>query len=150
VDEGDVKHEALSPCQNLVNYKKLVPKVVEEQGRFHGMPILSTRNYRIAGGTSCLIYENRPSCCSAYRCAWINGEGDEEDRPDKCGVVVDEISRTGPIRNALIAKPLWFGAEDEEAGGRAMERISRSSGVPLLVLQFTEFRLLRIVGRGVA
>lgn len=61
---------------------------------------------------------------------------------------ISNIPNTGIIGNALLAKPLWFGAEEEQAGGTAIKNISRSIGKPILVYQFSEFKLLRVVGRG--
>ncbi len=35
----------------------------------------------------CTIYEDRPGCCSEFFCSWITGIGEEEDRPDKNGIL---------------------------------------------------------------
>jgi len=42
---------------------------------------------QIEGG--CGIYADRPECCVAYRCLWLQGELGEDDRPNKVGVIVD-------------------------------------------------------------
>jgi len=40
-------------------------------------------------GGGCASYETRPECCARYRCLWLDGEGEEEDRPDRAGVILD-------------------------------------------------------------
>ncbi|SRR6266446_1589894 len=35
----------------------------------------------------CSIYANRPKACQAYLCLWRDGEFDEDDRPDKSGII---------------------------------------------------------------
>jgi hypothetical protein len=37
----------------------------------------------------CEIYEIRPFACSEYSCVWLAGKGDETDRPDILGVMMD-------------------------------------------------------------
>lgn len=36
---------------------------------------------------SCDIYEERPPSCQSFRCAWLNGSGGEEERPDLVRIV---------------------------------------------------------------
>ena len=36
----------------------------------------------------CAIYETRPKCCADFQCSWLRGFGDEDDRPDKNGLMV--------------------------------------------------------------
>ncbi len=148
IDQDGVTKQALTPCHKLIGGDKLMPPIVMEPGPKKDMPLFESKHYRLPG-LNCSIYKTRPGCCSDYRCAWLNGYGDENDRPDKVGVVMDTISPAGVIENALIAKPLWFGAEDEKPALDAMMRMSHSAGVPVLVLQFTEFKLLRVIGKGV-
>jgi hypothetical protein len=42
---------------------------------------------RAAGG--CSIHATRPGICRAYRCLWLQGGLEEEDRPDRLGAVLD-------------------------------------------------------------
>jgi hypothetical protein len=35
----------------------------------------------------CSIYANRPMACQTYTCLWRDGHFDEDDRPDKSGVI---------------------------------------------------------------
>ncbi len=43
----------------------------------------------------CQIYARRPAICRSYRCLWLRGSLDEEDRPDRLGAVLDLASRGG-------------------------------------------------------
>ena len=58
--------------------------------------------FRKLGGVACLhqregppapcaIHQQpaRPELCGAYRCAWLQGHFEEEDRPDRIGAVLD-------------------------------------------------------------
>ncbi len=149
INQEGLKKKALHPCKNLRSSVSLIPDTVKEEGKLKGLPLLSRANYQLPGSTNCKIYSKRPRCCSDYECAWLKGHGNFEDRPDKSGILVDDIASPGPIDNSLVAKPLWLDADTQPAGEEAIENISRDSGVPILVVQFTEFRLLRVVGRGV-
>ncbi len=153
IHENGFNKSALKPCPKLVDWEDLVPPVHDgggDDGRaFQGMPLFESKHFRGPDHNNCTIVDSRPSVCKGYKCAWLLGYGQDKDRPDRSGVIVDDVSQQGPIGNALIAKPLWFGADEEQAGGTAIKNISRDSNKPLLVLQFSEFKLLRIVGRGV-
>jgi len=37
----------------------------------------------------CRIYSTRPVACKKFACAWLNGKGEESDRPDILGVMMD-------------------------------------------------------------
>jgi Fe-S-cluster containining protein len=113
------------------------------------MPLLTTDNYSLDTCNNCTVYKTRPAACQGYNCAWVLGAGEEEDRPDKSGIMFDNIAPSKLIEGGLLAKPLWLHAEREEAGSNAIENVSRSTNAPVLVLEFTEKRLLKIVGRGV-
>ena len=95
-------------------------------------------------GEGCKIYDKRPVVCAGYTCAWLQGHGEEEDRPDRCGVLMDNLKR---VQNAVECKPIWQGAADEPKGQDAIGRISSSKGVPALVTSFYEQVLVRVVGR---
>lgn len=38
---------------------------------------------------ACAIYQSRPQECQTYKCLWLVGEGEPEDRPDKLGVILE-------------------------------------------------------------
>lgn len=39
----------------------------------------------------CTIYEDRPRTCREYECAWLSGLGEEQDRPDRLGVMYQPV-----------------------------------------------------------
>lgn len=59
------------------------------------------------------------------------------------------FDREGQIENALEAKPLDDGIQDTQAARSLIDRMSRSTGMPVIVLSFYERRILRITGSGV-
>jgi hypothetical protein len=92
----------------------------------------------------CSIYETRPEACRAYSCAWLHGLGAEQDRPDKCGILIDTIHQ---IENALECKPLGPGLQDTEDAVGAVLRMCRDADAVGLVFDFCERRIMRLVGR---
>ena len=117
----------LVPCQHLER---------TEDGCGHTGP--GTRN--------CGIEESKPGVCRDYRCAWLDGLGEEADRPDRCGVLIDRVL---PIANCLQAKPIREGAGSSPEGMLAIENMSRDAGEPVLVARFPETKMVRVVGRGI-
>ena len=95
-------------------------------------------------GPGCGIYGWHPAVCKGYRCTWLDGHGEEEDRPDRSGVLID---RTKRIHGAVECKPLSQGAADTEEGRRAIERVCKDAGAVGLVLSYCEQRLVRAQGR---
>lgn len=50
------------------------------------------RDWTSAAGPGCSIYANRPYSCRAWSCLWLkSAQLPDEMRPDKSGIVVDEI-----------------------------------------------------------
>lgn len=97
-------------------------------------------------GGGCAVYDDKPSVCNQYICEWLRGHGADEDRPDRSGILADNVLR---IANAIQCKPIRDGAQDTVEGVAAVERISRSSETPCLVCGFPETHMIRAVGRGV-
>lgn len=95
---------------------------------------------------NCSIYEERPEVCKGYSCMWLYGYGNEEDRPDKCGILIDNLL---PIANCIQCKPIRKGAADTPEGRAAINRISKQRNQPALVAGFPETHMVRVVGRGV-
>lgn len=93
----------------------------------------------------CAIYETRPEPCQGYSCMWLYGYGADADRPDRSGVLVDNLL---PIAGAVQCKPLRAGAADTPEGNRAIRRIARARNQPALVAGFPETHMVRVVGRG--
>src|SRR5262249_47734976 len=44
------------------------------------------------GAGCCTIYPDRPDECRAYRCLWLDGWGDDADRPDRSGVLLHPVA----------------------------------------------------------
>lgn len=121
--------EAFSPCTKL----KTPPLMQDEP---------EPGRYTTEGCDNCTVHKDdkRPKVCDDFNCYWLLGHGDEEDRPDKSGMIIDRSKR---ITNAHEAKPLWNGAGSEEM----LTRMSQSVGTPLIVLSWGEMKIDRIVGR---
>ncbi len=134
---------AYEPCKRL----KACREVKKDK---EGMPLMKPFNYQLPTEHNCTDYDGRPEICSGYACAWLKGFGEDGDRPDRCGIIFDQNAPEMIIEDAFIAKPLWLEAPHEARGKQAIENMSRSSDLPVMVLEFTERRLLRVVGRGIA
>lgn len=92
---------------------------------------------------NCESYCSRPDVCRKYTCAWKLGYGNEEDRPDRCLILFDD---SHGIDNAFEAKPLKDGQELTKEGEEVINRMSKSIGKPIIVLNFYERRIRSIVG----
>ena len=58
---------------------------VDELGKPGGTPCRHQRSAR----PGCGIHATRPSICRAYRCLWLQGSLEQQDRPDRLGAVLD-------------------------------------------------------------
>lgn len=87
--------------------------------------------------------DTRPDCCDKYKCAWLLGHGEEDDRPDKSLMVFDAVRG---IENVVEARPLSEGIESTPHGRELADRISVSTGKPVIVFNFCEHRMVRVVG----
>lgn len=94
-------------------------------------------------GSGCSVYETKPDVCHAYHCAWLDGHGEEADRPDRSGMLIDNVLR---IDNTLQCKPLRKGAQDTHEGMVAVERVVASARKVGLVAGFPETHMIRAVG----
>lgn len=63
---------------------------VDELRKLGGVPCAA-----LAPGGGCGIHARRPQICRAYRCLWLQGKLDLEDRPDRLGAVLDLTSEAG-------------------------------------------------------
>jgi hypothetical protein len=59
---------------------------VDEIGKPGGTPCPE-----LSPGGGCGIHATRPGICRAYRCLWLQGGLEEEDRPDRLGAVLDVV-----------------------------------------------------------
>lgn len=50
------------------------------------------RHATLEGGAGgCGIYRSRPGVCRSFRCGWLDGLGGEQDRPDRLGVMWQQV-----------------------------------------------------------
>ena len=75
----------------------------------------------------------------------MEGYGEEGDRPDLSGVLVD---RREDVKDAYTAKALWRNAAFEPAGQSTLRRMSEELEKPLLVARYDDFKIIACVGRG--
>ncbi|MEM9418559.1 MAG: hypothetical protein AAGA25_05810 [Planctomycetota bacterium] len=82
-------------------------------------------------GSGCNAYASRPTSCRDFRCLWLDGHLEEEDRPDKLGVIFttthDEQVGVHPL--LVEAQPRGI---DRPAVQDAIARLTDKS--PVLVL----------------
>jgi len=128
IEDPELKKAPMKHCPNLaLPYSEVTDVVYYTGGN---------------GSKNCRIYETKPQSC-AYLCAWRQGHGDEDDRPDKSLMLFDNAKGIG---NSLQAKPLKDGREETPEGKAIIDRMSRSTGRPVIVLNFYERRIQRIAG----
>ena len=59
----------------------------------------------------CSIYDKRPRMCRTWFCGWRLGIGDDDDRPDKTGIIPDLVG-SGEKDQAGVGVRLVFSPED--------------------------------------
>ena len=65
---------------------------VDELGKLGGTPCV----HQDIGTKGCSIHARRPGICRAYRCLWLSGGLEDDDRPDRLGAVLDVVAE-GPV-----------------------------------------------------
>jgi len=73
---------------------------VDELRKLGGVPCPELRSPAAARelGGGCGIHTSRPAICRGYRCLWLQGGLDEEDRPGRLGAVLDLVTRGAETR----------------------------------------------------
>lgn len=73
----------------------------------------------------CGNYENRPSACSAFKCAWLERALPDGYRPDQCGVLVwgGPPTEWGQALFALESQPGGFEQADAMLRGLAQTHV---------------------------
>jgi len=127
---SSIEKPAMTHCKHL----KLPAEEIKDQVFYSGN-----------GCNNCTIYDNQPTQCKDYQCAWLQGYGRLEDRPDKSLMLFDNSKG---IENALEAKPLKPNQENTRRGIAAINAMSSSTNVPVIVLNFYERKIQRLVGSG--
>lgn len=74
--------------------------------------------------SGCAQYASRPDACRDYRCAWLDGLGEEEHRPDRIGLVLDVQAATGK-RGFVRATETMPGASRDPVGKAVLDEIAR-------------------------
>jgi len=132
IDSPEFKKDAMVHCPHL----ELSEPIKRGRLQYTGASCLNCK----AHGT-----DKRPKACVDYNCLWKNGFGNEEDRPDISLMLFD---RSKGIENSIEAKPLKDRQEITIQGRQTIDRMSVSTKHPVIVLNFYERRIQRIVGRG--
>lgn len=66
--------------------------------------------------SGCGIYADRPDACRTYRCAWLEGQWGDGERPDRLGVLFDAA------KGAVMAREVFRGGfERRRAKARLLE-----------------------------
>jgi hypothetical protein len=65
-------------------------------------------DYQGQSKPGCAIYEERPESCRIWSCAWLQGFGTGNDRPDKLGLILDAVETVGGP--TVQAREVWHGA----------------------------------------
>lgn len=82
----------------------------------------------------CSIYSTRPLACKKFACIWLNGKGEESDRPDILGVMMDvEDMRIG--KKEVCVFHLWEiekGALDKRRVQQIAEANQRAGNIVIL------------------
>lgn len=73
----------------------------------------------------CARYATRPPTCKGYVCGWLHGWGEEGDRPDKLGLILEPWHRPPDGGGAgIIVREVWPGAAESPAGRKLLEPVS--------------------------
>ena len=98
-------------------------------------------------GVGCKDYDNRPIDCRNFECTWINGYGAEEDNPNICGVLImkrrSNLMHEGK-RLLYIASEVWEGAFKSKEGFSAMSRFCEETDQTIIMMDFTNQRIVSL------
>lgn len=132
IKDGDLDKPAMIHCPFLSVPNKPVENQVFYTGKY--------------SENNCTVYntDKKPSCCTDYKCLWLEGYGDEEDRPDKSLMLFDRIRN---IENSIHAKPLKPDHEKASESRELIDKMSREAKTPVIVLDFYKRRIVELVGR---
>jgi len=91
--------------------------------------------HQIEGGqcdSGCAIYPNHPEPCKIFKCWWLLGWGRKKDRPDKLGIVFEQLEdQEGKVR-MLCASEAWSCARAERKAARVLDRLKEK--IPFVVV----------------
>lgn len=116
--------------------------MVEELGKVDWQPCVHHARGKNWIEGSCRVYENRPESCANYRCAWLDGWGDWQDRPDRLGVIFSLMFSEELGGTYMLAHELWTDALESESAKRFVrERIGR-----MVVFQIVGDGMRKLIG----
>jgi len=103
-----------------------------------GIPELGKPGHTVcphACARGCDIYGTpaKPATCETFSCAWLNGIGREEDRPDLCGVLVS-INNMG-VGDFAFAIEVEPGAA-RTLGASMIEEMATRVPLPVVLVSF--------------
>lgn len=101
--------------------------VIEELDK----PAFSACAHQCVSGGGCDAYADRPASCRDFRCLWLDGHLDENDRPDKLGAIFTTTHDERVGVHPLIVEATPGGTETDTVRD-AIERLTSKS--PVLVL----------------
>jgi hypothetical protein len=83
-------------------------------------------------GVGCKRYDSRPEECREFACAWLTGEGKEDERPDKskCVLGIDPVSEIG---DAFTIHEMRAGALDASPAAQAWRRKGIAMNMPVFI-----------------
>jgi hypothetical protein len=134
IDGDDMQKAPMVHCPHLS-----LPGPIEENIAYYTGSCGSNCRVRDTGG--------RAKVCWEYECLWLQGYGDEEDRPDKSLMLFD---RAPHIENAIHAKPVADGKEKMPEGMELIKKMSRLIQKPVIVIDFYKRGIRQVIGRPVA
>jgi hypothetical protein len=93
-----------------------------------------------AKGGNCSINSSKPQVCHDYKCLWLLGHGEEQDRPDRSKILADTLHN---IDGGFEVKQLTEGAADEHMD--TILRLVESTGKAALIATMYERRMARVI-----
>jgi len=102
---------------------------------------LKSSNYdkcKYASCNGCSIYEKRPLPCVSYKCMWLTGLGEENQRPDKLGLIFDHNDdkfskkfRSIAKFDLMIARETFLGASQTKRGRKFLTSLKKKCPIYL-------------------
>ena len=85
-------------------------------------------------GNGCAIYKDRPADCRQFKCLWLEGYGDESERPDKSKVVAF-INRYTDNKQRFMLISVDRAGADDAAWVQSLKERSLKNGFDVVVQQ---------------
>jgi hypothetical protein len=95
-------------------------------------------------GSGCNIYTVRPKSCVDFECMWLNADWPVELRPDKCGMLFEDI-KNHPTVIALVDSKICSSWKEQPIYNILLNLLREDRGI--LILNGTQKDLLIPEGR---